>query len=198
MRGIGLDVHRTFAQVAALEKGLVKDRGHVAMDRDVVLTFATTLFKDVMIEAAGNTAIIVRLPGPHVRRIALANPLQMHTIAWAMSRPTKLTPQRWRGYTPRNSCRSQGYQRRTLSCSVRRIAERPQLVLQMTCLKDRIQFILHANLVVPQGRRIYGKDGPSLLEQLPLPADQMRMALRQHSEINLLAAELAIVDSDLA
>jgi transposase len=78
------------------------------------------------------------------------------------------------------------------------IAERTQLVSQMTRLKNRIQSILHANLIPPQGGTIYGKAGPSLLEQLPLPNDQLRMVLRHHGEISRLATELAVIDKDLA
>jgi len=200
MRVIGLDVHRTFAQVAVLENGLVKDHGRVAMDRQAVLNFAGTLTKedDVVIEATGNTAIIVRLLEPFVRRVAIANPLQVRAIAWAKVKTDKIDaatlarlhaakflPEVW---TPTEA----------VELERRCIAERTQLVSQMTRLKNRIQSILHANLVSRQGKGIYGKDGRLLLEQLPLPPDQMRMALRHHGELLRLAGELAVVDKDLA
>jgi hypothetical protein len=72
MRVIGLDVHRNFAQVAILENGLVKDHGRVTMDREAVLRFASTLSKEdeVVLEATGNTAIIVKLLTPFVHRVA--------------------------------------------------------------------------------------------------------------------------------
>ena len=77
MRVIGLDVHRNFAQVAILENGLVKNHGPFAMARDAVLNFGATLTKqdDVVLEATGNTAVIVRLLAPFVHRVAIANPL---------------------------------------------------------------------------------------------------------------------------
>src|ERR1700722_12117141 len=92
MRVIGLDVHRNFAQIAVLEDGLVMDKGRVAMDREAVLRFGTTLSKedDVVIEATGNTAVIVRLLTPFVRRVAIANPLQVRAIAWAKVKTDKI------------------------------------------------------------------------------------------------------------
>ena len=92
MRVIGLDVHRNFAQVAILENGLVKDHGRFAMARDAVLTFAATLTKedDVVLEATGNTSVIVRLLTPFVHRVAIANPLQVHAIAWAKVKTDKI------------------------------------------------------------------------------------------------------------
>tara|TARA_Y100001972_G_scaffold116027_1_gene153400 strand:+ start:115 stop:894 length:780 start_codon:yes stop_codon:yes gene_type:complete len=46
--------------------------------------------------------------------------------------------------------------------------------------------------------QIFSKRGRSRLEALPLPADQMRMALRHHDELARLAAELAVIDRDMA
>ena len=92
MRVIGLDVHRNFAQVAILEDGLVKDHGRYTMDREAVLTFANTLTKEdeVVLEATGNTAAIVRLLKPFVHRVAIANPLQVRAIACAKVKTDKI------------------------------------------------------------------------------------------------------------
>lgn len=92
MRVIGLAVHRTFAQAAVLEEGLVKDKGRVATDREAVLRFGNTLSKedDVVIEATGNTAVIAWLLAPFVRRGAIANALQVRAIAWAKVKTDKI------------------------------------------------------------------------------------------------------------
>ena len=93
MRVIGLDVHRNFAQVAVLENGLVKDHGRFAMEREAVLTFGRkvlTKADDVVLEATGNTAVIVRLLTPFVHRVAIANPLQVRAIACAKVKTDKI------------------------------------------------------------------------------------------------------------
>ncbi|MDM0116726.1 transposase [Variovorax sp. J22R133] len=68
----------------------------------------------------------------------------------------------------------------------------------MTRLKNRIQSILHVNLIARETGRIYSKKGRARLEELPLPPDQQRVALRHHDELDRLAVELAVIDKELA
>ena len=62
MRVIGLDVHRSVAVVAVLEKGRLSSGGRVDLTRDAVIKFGRKLRSDdeVVIEATVNTATIVR------------------------------------------------------------------------------------------------------------------------------------------
>jgi transposase len=68
MRVIGLDVHRSFAVVALLEGGEIRSGGRVDLTRDAVISFGRQLRADdeVVLEATGNTATIVRLLRPFV------------------------------------------------------------------------------------------------------------------------------------
>ena len=63
MRIIALDVHRSFAQIAILENGKIRDAGRVDLERSRLLQFANKLKPDdeIIIEATGNTSAIVRL-----------------------------------------------------------------------------------------------------------------------------------------
>ncbi len=92
MRVIGLDVHRSFAQVAELEDGVLRQCGRVDLVRDKVLAFARTLRADdeVVLEATGNTMAIVRLLKPHVGRVVVANPLQVRVIAEAKAKTDRI------------------------------------------------------------------------------------------------------------
>jgi transposase len=200
MRVIGLDVHRNFAQVAILDAGLVKDHGRFVMEREAVLAFAhkvLTKEDDVVLEATGNTAIIVRLLTPFVRRVVIANPLQVRAIAWAKVKTDKIDAATLARLHAANFLPEVWMPPEDVELQRRVIAERTQLVGQMTRLKNRIQSILHANLV-PKETGIFSKRGRARLEALPLAADQMRMALRHHDELGRLAAELAIIDRDVA
>jgi transposase len=82
---VALDVHRNFGQIAMHEQGRIRDAGRVAMERNAVLAFARTLNTDdeVVLEETGNTAVLVRLLSPFVRRVVVANPLQVRAIAHA-------------------------------------------------------------------------------------------------------------------
>ena len=200
MRVIGLDVHRNFAQVAILEDGLVKNHGRFAMARDAVLNFGATLTKqdDVVLEATGNTAIIVRLLAPFVHRVAIANPLQVRAIAWAKVKTDKIDAATLARLHAAQFLPEVWMPTEEVELQRRCIAERVQLVSQMTRLKNRIQSILHANLIPRETGRIYSKNGRARLAGLPLPPDQMRMALRHHDELGRLAGELAVLDKDLS
>lgn len=142
MRVIGLDIHRNFAQVAILESGVVQHHGRFAMERDAVLAFAEkvlTKADDVVLEATGNTAVMVRLLTPFVHRVVIANPLQVRAIAWTKVKTDKIDaatlarlhasqflPEVW---MPTEEVELQRHV----------MAERTQLVSQMTRLKNRIQ-----------------------------------------------------------
>lgn len=201
MRVIGLDVHRNFAQVAILDNGVVKDHGRFAMDREAVLAFATQMLSkedDVVLEATGNTAVIVRLLTPFVRRVAIANPLQVRAIAWAKVKTDKIDAATLARLHAAQFLPEVWMPSEKVELQRRQVAERTQLVSQMTRLKNRIQSILHANLMPRETGRVYGPKGRTRLEALPLPSDQMRAALRHHDELGRLAAELAVIDRNIA
>lgn len=201
MRVIGLDVHRNFAQVAILDGGQVKDHGRFVMQREAVLAFANkalTQDDDVVLEATGNTAIIVRLLKPFVHRVVIANPLQVRAIAWAKVKTDKIDAATLARLHAAQFLPEVWMPPEDVELQRRIVAERTQLVGQMTRLKNRVQSILHANLIPKETGHIFSKRGRARLEALPLPADQMRMALRHHDELARLASELAVIDHDLA
>ncbi|SEO16332.1 hypothetical protein SAMN04489859_10402 [Paracoccus alcaliphilus] len=87
MRSIGMDVHRSFAQVAILEGGKTTEI-RIDLDHDAVVAFGQALRSDdkVVLEATGNTAATVRLLAPFVARVVIANPLRVKAIAHARLR----------------------------------------------------------------------------------------------------------------
>lgn len=201
MKVIGLDIHRTFAQVAILKDGVVKDHGRFLMERDAVLAFAQKALNkddDVVLEATGNTATVVRLLQPFVHRVVIANPLQVRAIAWAKVKTDKIDAATLARLHAARFLPEVWMPTEDVELQRRLVAERTQLVSQMTRLKNRIQSILHANLIPRETGRVYGAKGRDRLMSLPIPADQMRTALRHHDELQRLGGELASADRDLA
>ena len=92
MRSIGMDVHRSFAQVAILDGGKFTGEFRVELEHDAVVAFGQSLRKDdeVVLEATGNTAAIVRLLTPFAARVVIANPLQVKAIAHARVKTDKV------------------------------------------------------------------------------------------------------------
>src|SRR5262249_38758108 len=177
MRVIGLDIHRSFAQVAILEHGTVRNHGRFAMDREAVLEVAHELSKEgaVVLDAPGNPAIIVRLLMPFVHRVVVANPLQVRAIAWAKVKTDKIDAAVLAQLHAARFLPEVWIPTEAVQAERRCIAERTQLVSQMTRLKNRIQSVLHANLIPREAGNLVTKKGRARLEQLAVPADQQRL-----------------------
>ncbi len=76
MRGIGMDVHREFCEIAIAEDGAIRRAGRITTSPEQLALFARSLAPsdDVALEATANAVAIARVIEPHVRRVVLANP----------------------------------------------------------------------------------------------------------------------------
>ena len=92
MRVVGMDIHRSFAQVAILEEGRITQELRVDLVHGPLVNFARTLNIDdeVVIEATGNSAAVERLMRPYVRRVVVANSRQVRAIAHARVKTDKI------------------------------------------------------------------------------------------------------------
>ncbi len=200
MKIIALDVHRTFAQVAILENGKIRDAGRLELEREHILKFAERLNveDEVVLEATVNTKAIVRLLSPFVSRVIISNPLLVRAIAWAKVKTDKidasvLAKLHASGFLPEVWMPDEETER------LRRVvAERVQLVSQMTRLKNRIHSVLHANLIPPYNASLFTKRGRKWLAEQPVAQDQRRVILRHAGELDRLGLELKQIDEDLA
>ena len=84
-RVIGMDIHRTFAEVVVWQAGELRPAGRVDMTRAGLEGFGRTLDKEdeVVVEATGNAMAVVRALEQHVARVIIANPMQVKAIAHA-------------------------------------------------------------------------------------------------------------------
>jgi transposase len=200
MRVIGLDIHRSFAEVAILEKGEIRHAGRVILEHDSVLRFGRTLraSDEIVLEATGNTTTVARLLQPFVRRVVIANPRQVRVIAHAKVKTDKidaavLAKLHASGFLPEVWSPDEGTE-----ASRRRVAERCRLVAHMTRLKNRIHSVLHANLIPRYPGKLFGKRGRSWLAQQPIPDDEKRVISRHLEEHDRLSATMAVLDKELA
>jgi len=200
MRVIGLDVHRSFAVVAILEGRELRSGSRIDLTRDAVLAFGRQLRADdeVVLEATGNTAIIARLLRPFVRRVVIANPLQVRAIAHAKVKTDKidaavLAKLHASGFLPEVWMPDEATE--TLR---RLVAQRAQVVRQMTRTKNRIHGILHANLILPYLGNLFGAAGRSWLAEQPLAEDEKLAIQRYLVDLDHRAADLVALDQALA
>ena len=91
-RVIGMDIHRTFAEVVFWEAGQLRPAGRIDMTRSGLEGFGRSLSKqdEVVVEATGNAMAVVRVLGPYVARVIVANPLQVKAIAHAHVKTDKI------------------------------------------------------------------------------------------------------------
>src|SRR5215210_9117738 len=153
MRVVGLDIHRSFAEAALIEKGRVRHLGRVDLVREKVVAFAKKLGPetDVVIEATGNTMAVVKLMVPHVKRVVIANPLQVRAIAHAKVKTDKidavvLAKLHAAGFLPEVWQPDEATERLR-----RQVARRAAVVQARTRLKNRIHSVLH---ISKQGRSL--------------------------------------------
>ena len=149
MRIIGLDIHRAFAEAVAWDDGKLKRLGRVDMRRPLLEAFAKKLSKDVVVvvEATGNASSVAAVIAPHVKKVVIANPMQVRIIAHVKIKTDTIDasvlaqlyasgflPEVWIPDEPTQALR-------------RQVTRRNQIVRQRSRLKNIIQSILHSHLI---------------------------------------------------
>lgn len=200
MRVIGLDVHRSFAQVAELEDGVLRQCGRVDLVRDKVLAFARTLRADdeVVLEATGNTMAIVKLLKQHVGRVVIANPLQVRVIAEAKAKTDRidaaaLARLHAAGYLP------EVWQPDETTELLRNLVSRRTAIVQgMTRTKNRIHAVLHANLIPPFAGKLFLGPGRKWLAEQPLSTHERAAVDRWLAGLDGMEQELTAAEAAIA
>jgi transposase len=200
VRVIGMDIHRSFAQVAILEDGEIIQELRVDLVHGPLVNFAKTLGleDEVVIEATGNSATVERLMRPYVKRVAVANSRLVRAIAYARVKTDKidaaiLARLHAAGFLPEVWVADEGTMNRR-----RQIAERMGVLEQVVRTKGRIQAVLHSNLIPTYKGHLFGKAGRKWLDGLPLPDEERAMLGRLGTELERISAQLAALDKVLA
>ena len=91
-RVIGMDIHRTFADVVFWEAVRLRPAGRIDVTRSGLEGFGRSLSKEdeVVVEATGNAMAVVRVLSRYVARVIVANPLQVKAIAHAHVKTDKI------------------------------------------------------------------------------------------------------------
>jgi len=199
-RVIGMDIHRTFAEVVFWEDGRLRQHGRVDMTRSGLEGFGRGLTKEdeVVVEATGNAMAVVRVLSPYVARVIVANPLQVKAIAHARIKTDKidagvLASLRAADFLPEVWVPDAETERRR-----RMVARRNQVVRHRTRVKNEIHAILAAHLVPPcPHAELFNGPGRAWLAKQALPDDE-RAAIERHlRELDRLGEDLAVLDHEI-
>jgi transposase len=198
MRVVGLDVSRTFAEIAYCEDGRLRPGGRVALLVTEVSRWAAATLQPtdhVVLEATGNTAAVVRAVRTHVERVVVANPSQVRLIAEARVKTDKidagiLAQLYASGFLPEVWIPDDGTE--TLR---RQVARRGQIVRQRVRLKNEVHGVLHTYLIPTcPAADLFGRKGRAWLAGQPLPTEE-RLGIEQRlRELDRLGEDLATID----
>jgi transposase len=199
-RVIGMDLHRTFAEVVFWEDGRLRWHGRVDMTRSGLEGFGRSLGKydEVVVEATGNAMAVVRVLRPYVARVIVANPLQVKAIAHARIKTDKidagvLASLHAAGFLPEVWLPEAETERLR-----RLVARRDQVVRHRTRVKNETHAILAAHLVPPcPHAELFNGPGRAWLARQVLPDDERAAITRHLRELDRLGEDLAALDRDI-
>ena len=199
MRTLGLDVHKTFIEVALHEAGSVSRVGRVAIKDLSVFAESLAPTDHVVLESTSVSWAIVDVLAKHAGRVTVSNPMKTKAIASAKVKTDKVDARVLAQLGAADFVAEVWVPDGETRALRRRVAHRAGLVRQRTALRNQIHGVLARNLVhLPAVSDLFGRRGRRVIESVALPVherDQIESALRLH---DALQGEVDRLDRELA
>lgn len=201
MRGIGMDVHRDFCEIAVSENGRVRSAGRIPTRVGSLHALAQSLTEDdvVAIEATSGSDKIVSILQEHRIRVVVANTRKLKAITEAKAKTDRLDARTLARmltaglldgvWTPDERTRR-----------LRRLTNRRErLVRARTRAKNEAQAVLGRNLCDrPPVTDAFGKAGRRWMAGLLLPIDERLTLDGCLRQVDFLDQEVAAMDREIA
>ncbi len=201
MRGIGMDVHRDFCEIAVSEGGRVRSAGKIPTRVGSLHALAQSLNPDdvVAIEATSGSDKIVSILQEHRIRVVVANTRKLKAITEAKAKTDRLDARTLARmltaglldgvWTPDDRTRT-----------LRRLTNRRErLVRARTRAKNEAQAVLGRNLCDrPPVTDAFGKAGRRWLADLVLPVDERLTLDGCLRQVDFHDQEVAAMDREIA
>lgn len=201
MRSIGMDVHRSFAQIAVVEDGVCRDEGRIGVRPEDLRAWAKTLEPDdqVALEATTNSDAIATMLRPMVTRVVVSNPRKTRAIAEAKVKTDKVDARILAQLLAADFLPETWVADQRTRMLRRLVMRRTHLVKQRTRLKNQVHAILSRNLVptCPHAD-LFSVVGRRWLRTQTLPTDEWRSVDALLRQLDFHGDELGGVDHDLA
>ncbi len=175
MRFIGLDIHRDFCEVAAVDGGGLHSLGRVATTPAELTRFGEGLSveDEVVVEATGNAAAVVRLLAPYVGRTVVANPRRLSGVVGPRAKTDRLDARALARLLAAGMIEEVWTPTDELRALRRLLARRAALVRARTRAKNEVHAALLRNLHPrPPVKDLFGRAGRRWLAGLAFPADE--------------------------
>src|SRR5918994_139405 len=185
-RGIGLDLHRDFGEVAICEDGVVRSAGRVEMSAEGLEALAASLEPTdrVALEVSGGAWEVARILEPHVNHVVVVSPDDTG-IAQARTKTDKLDARTLASLLWRGELEAVCMPDERARVVRRRLARREQLVRTRTRVKNEVHATLMRRLRgKPPCSDLFGVKGRKWLRALerdlpPEEAETIQAALRR-------------------
>jgi transposase len=201
VRGLGLDVHRDFCEVAIAQNGRVRSAGRIATRVPALELFAASLGPDdvVALEATTGTDRIVAVLQRHGIRVVVANTRRLKAITDARAKTDRLDARALARllmtgllepvWTPDERTRA-----------LRRLTNRRERIVRArTRAKNEAHGVLSRNLCErPPVTDAFGKAGREWLAGLELPVDERLTLDGCLRQVDFLDTEVAAIDREIA
>jgi transposase len=200
-RFIGLDIHRDFAQVAVLEDGVLTDAGQVDCRPAALRAWAAGLrpTDEIALEATGNSDAVAKLLASYAGRVVVSNPLKTRAIAEAKVKTDKVDARILAQLLAADFLPPVWLPDERTARLRRMTASRAHLVRQRTRIKNRVQAVLHRNLLPrPPMTDLFGRAGRAWLDLQPLPEDERAEVASLLRQLDFLTGELSGADRAMA
>ena len=199
MRTLGLDVHKTFIEVALHEAGSVRRVGRVAIKDLSVFAESLVPTDHVVLESTSVSWAIVDVLAKRAGKVTVSNPMKTRAIASAKVKTDKVDARVLAQLGAADFVAEVWVPDAETRALRRRVAHRAGLVRQRTGLRNQVHGVLARNLAqLPHMSDLFGRRGRRALEEVVLPAherEQIDSALRLHDalqgEVDRLDVELA-------
>lgn len=201
MRAIGMDVHRTFAQIAVVEDGLCRDECRIGVRPEDLRAWAAMLEPDdeIALEATTNSDAIATLLRPLVAKVVVSNPRKTRAIAEAKVKTDKVDARILAQLLAADFLPGTWLADDRTRMLRRLVMRRTHLVKQRTRVKNQVHAILARNLAptCPHADLFSGV-GRRWLRAQELPTDEWRSVDALLRQLDFHGDELAEVERDIA
>ena len=196
-----MDVHRSFAQIALVEDGMLRDEGRIGVRPEELRAWASGLRPDdeVALEATTNSDAIATMLRPLVRRVVVSNPRKTRAIAEAKVKTDKVDARILAQLLAADFLPGTWVADDRTRMLRRLVMRRTHLVKQRTRVKNQVHAIMARNLVptCPHADLFSGV-GRRWLGRQDLPGDEWRSVEALIRQLDFHGEELAQVDRDIA
>jgi transposase len=199
VRTLGLDVHKTFIEVAVHEAGSVRRVGRVAIEDLSVLAESLEPTDHVVLESTSVSWAIVDVLAKRAGKVTVSNPMKTRAIASAKVKTDKVDARVLAQLGAADFVAEVWVPDGETRALRRRVAHRAGLVRQRTGLRNQVHGVLARNLAhLPAVSDLFGRRGRRAIASVALPQherDQIESALRLH---DALQGEIDRLDRELA